>query len=213
MFKKGDFIQVDFIGKTKDDNKVFDLTREEDAKKHNLHNPKTKYKPLIVCIGERNLLKGLDDFLIEKTPGKYTIDLKSEEAFGTKNPQLIKMVPLNLFQKQNIKPFPGLRINMDNIIGTVRTVSGGRVVMDFNHPLAGREVIYEIDVKGPITDTTEKIKGFLEVTLGVSDFELKDNNLTINAQLPEAYQKPISDTLKRLIPEVKEIHFKTSNPS
>lgn len=211
MFKKGDFVKLDFIGRTKDDNKVFDLTKEEEAKKHNLYNQKSKYKPLIVCIGERNLLSGIDDFLIKKESGTYTVDIKPEQAFGVKNPQLIKMVPLNIFQKQNIKPFPGLRINMDNIIGTVRTVSGGRVVMDFNHPLAGREVTYEIDVKGPITDIKEKIKGFLETNLGVSDFDFKEDNLTINTQLPEQYQKAVSEHLKKLIPEVKEIHFKAPN--
>lgn len=208
MIKKGDFIEVDFVGKTKDDNKVFDLTREEDAKKYNLHNPKARYRPLIVCIGEKHLLKGIEDFLISKPEGKYSIDLKPEEAFGLKDPNLMKMVPLNIFQKQNIKPFPGLRINMDGILGTVRTVSGGRVVMDFNHPLAGKEVIYEVEVKRIVKEDKEKITGLLEITFGKADFDLKDGKLTIHLNLPEQHQQIVSENLKKLIPSIKEVHFK-----
>ena len=43
--KKGDFIEMDFIGKIKETNDIFDLTNEKEAKANNLFNPKAKYGP------------------------------------------------------------------------------------------------------------------------------------------------------------------------
>lgn len=71
--KKGDFIEIEFIGKIKESHIVFDVTNEQDAKKYNLYNPKIKYSPLIICIGENNIVKGLDEFLICKEIKDYTI--------------------------------------------------------------------------------------------------------------------------------------------
>ena len=71
MIKKGDFIELDYTGRLKDDKIVFDTTVEETAKASNVYNDKFKYKPTIICVGEAHLIKGLDDFLIGKNPGKY----------------------------------------------------------------------------------------------------------------------------------------------
>ncbi|MEK6835971.1 MAG: FKBP-type peptidyl-prolyl cis-trans isomerase, partial [Nanoarchaeota archaeon] len=140
--KIGDFIELDYVAKTKNDNKVFDLTNEEKAKEFNLYDEKRSYHAIKICLGYNDIIPGLDEALIDKEPGKYVIEIKAEKAFGNKDHSLIKLVPNSVFTKQNIKPFPGLMVNIDGFIGVIRSSSSGRVLVDFNHPLAGKDLVY-----------------------------------------------------------------------
>ena len=51
-----------------------------------------------------------------------------------------------------------MQLNIDGVVGTVKTVTGGRTLVDFNHPLSGRELVYEVQVKKVVTDTQQKVK-------------------------------------------------------
>ena len=88
--KKGDFIEVSYIGKVASTQVIFDLTDEKLAKEQHIYNPNHIYGPLIICIGEAQILKGIDDNLVGKEVGKtYRIELNAENAFGKKDPKLI----------------------------------------------------------------------------------------------------------------------------
>src|SRR3989344_3134412 len=97
--KKGDFIEIDYIGRIKDENKIFDLTSEEIAKKENIYHKEHSYNPVVICLGFNDIIKGLDEELINKDLGKYKIEIKSENAFGKKTYDLIKLVPNSIFAK------------------------------------------------------------------------------------------------------------------
>lgn len=206
--KTNDFIEIDYIGKVKETDQIFDITNKEDAKKNNVFNEKAEYGPVKVVIGEKQLVKGLEDFLIGKEIGKYKVELTAEKAFGKKNPKLMRIIPMNVFVQQNIKPFPGLQLNLDGLIGTVRSVSGGRVIMDFNHPLAGRGIIYEVDVKRIITDAKEKVEIMIHGLHREIKFDFKDNVLEINTDLPKQLEEAVEKKIKGLISDVKEVKFK-----
>lgn len=174
--KEKDFVEVEYTGKTKDDNIIFDTTNEKTAKDNGFYNPQMPYGPVGVCIGEQQILKGLEENLIGKDDGKsYTIELSPEKAFGKKDPKLLKIVNTNVFKKENIDPVPGLQVNIDGVLGMIKTVTGGRSVVDFNHPLSGKDVVYEIKVNKILDDDGEKIKAF--VTL---QFNLKPDSFTIS---------------------------------
>jgi FKBP-type peptidyl-prolyl cis-trans isomerase 2 len=211
MIKKGDFVELDYTGRIKDDKIVFDTTSEDTAKASDIHSQKFKYKPVIICIGENHLVKGLDDALIGKNPGKYTIEVKSENAFGKKAADLLKLIPLRLFAKDQVKPYIGLEVNVDGMIGVVRNVSGGRIIVDFNHPLAGRDLIYDIDIKRIVTDLLEQVKAVLEL-MGVNfeNIDILDNKatITIKAKLPEEAVKALADDIKK-ITGLKTVDFIT----
>ncbi|EFK97351.1 peptidylprolyl isomerase FKBP-type, partial [sediment metagenome] len=49
--------------------------------------------------------------------------------------------------KDSIRPMPGLPVNIDGMYGIIRTVAGGRVIVDFNHPLSGKEIVYNSKLK------------------------------------------------------------------
>ena len=57
--KKGDFIAIDFIARIKGSNKIFDLTKQDIAKKEGIYQENKEYRPLVVCLGAGHLLKGL----------------------------------------------------------------------------------------------------------------------------------------------------------
>jgi len=161
--KKHDFIELEFIGKNISDNEVFDTNIKEEATKI---NPRVKeVKPLVVCIGADMVVKGLDEELIDKETGKkYVAKLSPEKAFGKRDGKLIKLVPKRFFIEQKINPLPGMTLALDNSLVKVVSSSGGRVMIDFNNPLAGKDVEYEFTIKRILSDNREKvnaIQGFL----------------------------------------------------
>ena len=157
LTKKGQFIKLDYTAKIKLNDEVFDTSRKEDAKKVNL--PQENVKPVILCIGESMVLKGLDKALEGKEIGKeYSIELSPKEAFGLRDPRLIKIIPINIFKSKGIMPYPGLILNMDNKIARISAVSGGRVITDFNNTLAGKDIIYNFKIKEVLESDVEKLK-------------------------------------------------------
>ena len=142
VVKYHDFVEIEYTGRTKDDNSIFDTTEEKVAKENGVYDKHVSYSPVIVCIGQNNILKALDDQMIGKETGKeYVFEISSEEAFGKRDAKLIQLIPAKKFRQQKIQPFPGLQLNIDGIFGIVKTVSGGRILVDFNHPLAGKDIV------------------------------------------------------------------------
>ncbi|MDO8660700.1 MAG: peptidylprolyl isomerase [Candidatus Woesearchaeota archaeon] len=208
-----DFVEVDYTGRFSDTKKVFDTTNEQVAKTAGVHSKKAHYHSAVICIGTAQIIKGIDDFLIGKELGSYTVSLSSENAFGKKNPKLLQMIPLGQFHKQKIQPTPGLSLNMDGAIGTVRTVSGGRVVVDFNHQLAGKEVTYELTVRRILQDTAEKLKAWLHQEMHL-DAEVSLNNGVALVQSEHNIPASIAvEVTKKLAPilKIKTLEFRPKN--
>ena len=157
--KLGDFIELDYTARIKNNDIVFDTTIESDAKKHGIHSPKVTYKPLTIKVGEGHLVKGLDEFIVDKVPGKYSVDLIPEKAFGKKDAKLLRLVSIKEFHKNEIQPQIGLEVELDGNRGVVRTISGGRVIVDFNHPLSSQDIIYDLHIKSIVTDPKAKVAG------------------------------------------------------
>jgi len=212
LLRKGDFIELDYTGRIKDDKIVFDTTVEQVAKDSHIHSSKYKYGPVIICIGEKHLVKGLDDALIGKNLGKYTVEVKAEHAFGKKSAELLKLLPLKLFAKDNVKPFVGLEVNVDGMLGIVRSVSGGRIIVDFNHPLASKDLVYEVDIKRVVTDPLEKTRAVLElVGVPFENIDILDDKgiITLKAAIPhEEIGKSLAESVQKLT-GLKSVEFKT----
>jgi FKBP-type peptidyl-prolyl cis-trans isomerase 2 len=211
--KNKDFVEIEYTGKIKDMNQVFDTTDEATAKKENIYNEKMKYGPIVVCIGEKHLLPGLDSRLEGKEIGKeYDFDLSPDDGFGRKSASMLKLVPARVFKEQKIMPMPGLEINVDGMPGIIRTANGGRIIVDFNHPLASKELIYKVKVNKKIEDTKEKIKALLSIELNMKEPKVEHEKDTakyiIKAKLPKNLEDPIKKRLMELISEVKDIEFK-----
>ncbi|MBU2634259.1 MAG: FKBP-type peptidyl-prolyl cis-trans isomerase [Nanoarchaeota archaeon] len=207
MLNKGDFIEINFVGRLKEDGKIFDLTDEKVAKDENIYNKDFEYKPVIICLGFNDILKGLDGKLIGKEIGKYKIEISAENGFGKKKHDLIKLVPSSLFLKNNIKPVKGLQVDLDNIVGKIISVSGGRCIVDFNHPLSSKDLIYDVEVLRVVDDLKEKIESVLRLIDDKLEVEINEDNVEIKGVQKEL-QKFIEVKLKERIKEIKTIGFK-----
>ncbi len=213
ILQKKDFIEMEFTGKIKG-GEVFDSTIKKDLEKlHEGHDHEIEAKPIIFCLGEGMFLKSIDDFLIGKEIGKYEIELTPDKAFGARVPQLIQTIPMKLFQSQKLNPYLGAVFNFDGRIAKVLSVSGGRVMVDFNHPLAGKNVIYEIHVLRKVEDLNEKIKAFIEFLFRREfGFSVKDNKIVIKVEkeyskLVEMFKEKFKEVLGMDL-EIKEIEPK-----
>ncbi|EFK97890.1 FKBP-type peptidyl-prolyl cis-trans isomerase [sediment metagenome] len=208
---KKDFISVEFTGRIKD-GEVFDSNIKGDLAKL---DPKVTPKPFIFCLGEGMFLKGIEDFLIGKDIGEYTIELSPEKAFGPRDPKQIQMIPMKIFVQHKINPVPGVMFNFDGRMAKILTVSGGRVMTDFNNPLAGKNVSYKIKVLKKVEDLNEKVKSFIEFLFRQDlQFEIKEKKLIIevNKQMSkfvELFKEKFKDIFD-LDLEVKEIEDKKS---
>lgn len=156
--KKGDFIEILFTGKLSN-GEIFDSNILEDLKNTNLN---VEPKSFIFPLGKDIFVKGIDNFLIGKELGEYSIELKPEDAFGKRNPKLIQMVPIKVFIKNKINPIPGAMFNFDGRLAKILTVSSGRVMVDFNNPIAGKDVFYKIIVKRIVEDKKEQVSALNE---------------------------------------------------
>ena len=208
-----DFVELDYTGKLTDGT-VFDTTDEKAAKEHHLHSPQWKYKPAVICVGEKQVLPGLDAQLVDKELGKeYTAALTPDKAFGKRDIKLVKVIPMNTFQQHKIQPYPGLRADIDGEMGLVTSVSGGRVIVNFNHPLAGKEVTYTFTVRRKVTEQKEKVAAFLSAVLRLPSealkVEVKDNaaTVTLPGELPAQISTILAQKLVQLT-GLKDILFK-----
>lgn len=208
--KKTDFVELDYTGKEKDSNLVFDTTLEDIAKKNNLYSKEVVYKSVIICVGEKQILPGLDKELEGKEIGKsYSFEIPPELGFGKKDAKLLRIIPAGVFKKQEIRPFPGLQVNIDGAIGTVKTAGGGRIIVDFNHPLSGRTLIYDVNVKRIITDKKEKLKAYLDI-IRIRDVEIDlagdEAKIKLKIPLPDQIKEHLSKKLQELV-ELKKVDF------
>ncbi len=202
--KKGDFVEIKFVGRL-ENNSIFDLNDKELAKKEgidaHIHN-KT-----IICLGFRDVVQGLDDFLTDKELNqKLEVTIPPESGFGKRNAKLFSLVSLNKFKDQKFAPMPGLRIEVDGAPGTIKSISGGRVMIDFNHPLAGRTLKYEVTILSLITDMKEKVGSLLETNLHMhNNYIIEENNgeVTIKSDVPVELKDMLETELKKRIPELK----------
>jgi len=202
--KDKDFVRVDYTGKLSDGN-VFDTTKEKVARENKIFSEKMDYSPVAVCIGEKQILPGLDEQFEGKEVGKeYTVTLPPEKAFGKRDIKKMRIVPANTFREHNISPQPGLQVDIDGQMGTVTRVSGGRIIVNFNHPLAGKEITYIFKINEKINDTREKLVSFLHSTLRIPESkieaEVRDNKAEIT--LPAGFPLQITTMLAQKLVEL-----------
>lgn len=174
--EKGDFVEVKFTAKVKDGD-IFDSNIKEDLEKINPNPSSEQLKPFVFALGKSMFLKGVDDFLIGKpsTPVTYEIELLPENAFGYREQKLVRIIPMKIFEEHKVHPIPGEFLNLDNRIAKILSVSGGRVMLDFNNPLAGKTVIYNINVLRKVENLNEKINAVNDF-LFRKDFKFEAEN-------------------------------------
>ena len=200
--KKQDFVEIQFIGIA--DGKVFDTNIEPELHKI---NPKAKAEKIVVAIGEGMLVPGFDKALEGKEIGKdYEITIGTKDAFGERKKELVKTIPLKVFREQNLDPKPGMIFSLDYSLARVITVSGARVVTDFNNPLAGRDITYKFKIIRQVTDEKGKSEAlFLFYFKTIPEYEIKDQVIVKGIKQLEVLINVYKEKFKEILG--KELSF------
>jgi len=176
--KNGDFVRLSYTGKV--DGTVFDTTDEEVAKEAGIHNPEAHYGPIVIRVGSRHVILGLDEALVGKDVGdEEEIEIPPDKAFGPHDPSYIEAFNKNSFRE---KPKKGMTLNVpEKGEGRVVDVIGNRVLIDFNHPFAGKTLSYWFRIEESVTEPMDQVKGLIRLYSGRDmDVSLDSGVLTIH---------------------------------
>jgi peptidylprolyl isomerase len=218
--QKGDFILIDYTAKVKETNEVFDTTKEDVAKKEHLHKEGEMHEPELVVIGEGWKLKALDDSLPTMEINKpATVEISPEKGFGQRDPEKVRRVPLKQLLAKQINPTVGARIEYQGKMASVRSIGAGRVLLDFNPPLAGKTLIYDVTVTKKLDSAEEKIGALIHRRIPVVEenkfkLTIQDKNLTIDMPEETFYvegvqiaKRGIALDIQKFVPDLAETKF------
>jgi len=218
--EKGDFILVDYTGKVKETGEVFDTTIEEVAKKERLYKEGDIYESRLIVVGEGWVLKALDEgFSIFEVNKTASVEIPPDKAFGSRDPEKVRIVPLRRLTSRGITPQLGMRLEFDGKLAIVRTLGSGRVQLDFNPPLAGKTLVYEVTVKKKLEAKAEKTAALVHrriPTIEIEKFGIKiGKNLAAIGVPEEAFliegiqlaKRGIATDIQKFFPEITNVKF------
>jgi peptidylprolyl isomerase len=132
--KKGRKVRVEFVGRL-DDGTVFDrATRDE---------------PLEFTVGRGEIIRGLEEVVVKLEPGQSrATTVPAEKAFGPYDFQKVVQIDRDEFPEE-VELEPGSHMLFETVEGEslpckVRVVAGSTVTLDFNHPLAGKDLNFDL---------------------------------------------------------------------
>lgn len=132
--KPGDTVSVHYRG-TLSDGSEFDSSEGRE--------------PLQFVVGSGQVIPGFDSAVISLEPAeKVTVTIPAEDAYGEHNPEGLQKFPLSAFPTP---PEAGWAVelsgpNGERIPATIVEIDGDEVTVDFNHPLAGQDLTFEIEL-------------------------------------------------------------------
>ncbi|HEB56173.1 MAG TPA: peptidylprolyl isomerase [Gammaproteobacteria bacterium] len=108
-------------------------------------------QPMRLQIGDGSLIEGLEQSLYGMKAGDHQcLSIEPRDAFGFPDETNLHEMPRSEFA-EDIELKPGLIIGFstpagDDVPGTIKDLKDDVVLVDFNHPLAGREIIFDVEV-------------------------------------------------------------------
>lgn len=133
MIKEGSKVKVHYTGKL-EDGKVFDTSNDKD--------------PIEVVLGEGTLIKGFEEGLLGMKSGeKKTIEIEPKEAYGEYIDGRIQEVEKTKLP-EDIKVGMVLQATTEvgSMVITIKEIKEDTAILDANHPLAGKKLIFDLDV-------------------------------------------------------------------
>ncbi|MFT5708459.1 MAG: FKBP-type peptidyl-prolyl cis-trans isomerase SlpA [Oceanospirillaceae bacterium] len=114
-----------------------------------------KQKPAVFKVGDGNMLAGFESVLMGLAAGdKQVFTLKPEQAFGMPNPSNMQSVNRSKFTDMDLEV--GLVVSFQDpsgeLPGVVSAIEGSEVIVDFNHPLAGQTLEFQVDIVNVFSD-------------------------------------------------------------
>jgi len=217
--KPGDFLLVNYTLKVKESGETVDTTFGSVAKESHIHREDSTFGPKFIILGEGWLPKGLEESLVGLDPGtNKTVELTPEKGFGNRDPGKMRLVPLRRFRDKEY-PTPGQQVEFDGRPAVVRAVGAGRVQVDYNHPLAGRTLVYDVSIDKVLDSENEKILNLIALRIPEvpkEKFALKKHQSDLTIEVPEeafylsglqVAKKAVTSDLQKFFPDIDAVAF------
>ena len=214
--EKGDVVEVEYTLRDATTGEVIETTSAEVAKEAGIYDEKKRYGPRIVVVGEGSLLPGLEEALIGMKEGEEKeIEIPPEKAYGLRDPKKIKRYSLGEFRKAGIKNvYPGMVVEIGGNIGIVKSVSGGRVIVDFNNPLAGKTIKAKVKVIKVYKEPKDKVVKVVKRTMPDAEVEVGDSKVVVKVPTSYVYaeriglvQALVAGDVFKVAENVKDVEF------
>ncbi|WP_432481429.1 FKBP-type peptidyl-prolyl cis-trans isomerase [Moraxella sp. ZY200743] len=111
-----------------------------------------RHEPVSLTVGDESLLLGFEQVLINLKAGDVrTAHLPPEQAFGVWNSDNVQTFPRAKFSLSEPNPAVGMMMEFNDkgknsLVGVISKVGDDEVEVDFNHPLAGQEVLFKVQI-------------------------------------------------------------------
>lgn len=140
-------VDVDYEGRL-EDGRLFDTSKEDVAKQEGVYHEGREYTPLCVELGHGMLIKGFEDALIGMKEGEEkTVKIESKDAYGNKKEELIQRFDRDPERDKELKV--GMMVAVDiqgRQMPALVIEAGEKIALDFNHPLAEKNLTFKIKV-------------------------------------------------------------------
>jgi peptidylprolyl isomerase len=218
--KNGDFLLINYTLKVKETGETVGTTLETVAKETKLFHGEERYEPFFVVVGEGWVPKGLDEALTGLEVGRAnTIELAPERGYGARDPKKVRLVPLRKFRAEGVTPVPGLQVNIDGKSAQVRAVGAGRVQVDYNHPFAGKTLIYDVTVEKILETDEDKVRNLIHKRIPPVDqtkFNVRIEADGLNVEIPEdgffleglqVAKRTLTADVEKFFPKIQTVTF------
>lgn len=211
MIKENDCVKLEYDAYEAENNRLFDTTNNDTAKKHGLEQQEKEYKPIQIIAGKGFIVKGLDESLIGKKKGdKYEIKIPVEKGFGKWDTKLTENIRTNVFLEKNINPAKGTFVNIDGRMAKIVFASNRMVKVDYNHPLSGKDLIYKVRILDESNDEKSVIDCMISNLLS-DEFKAKIDGKSVKIsgkmEIPKEFLDLISKELKEILKKDYELSF------
>ena len=120
------------------------------------------HSPLSIIQGSGYLIPGLEDALIEHVVGdKFEVEVSAENAYGDRHDEFVQTVPKSMFESvEDLAVGSQLRATTDDGEQTVIVidVTDDEITVDGNHPFAGIDLKFEVDILEVCDATEDELK-------------------------------------------------------
>lgn len=183
--QKGEMIRITYTGKLKEGGHKFDNGDK-----------------VPVVVGAGFVIPGLDEALEHMEVGeKKTVEVLPAKGFGERSTELVKTVPEAEMKRHDVRPQVGMPIEADGRRGRIMSIASGRVTIDFNHPLAGKVLIYEVEVTGKVEGKEQKISALIKFFANIEPNSVKVVGDTAEILVPPLLHPVVK---KRIADEIRK---------
>ncbi len=145
VVKEGDQVSVDYTGRL-ENGTVFDTSVRDVAIETGVYNLNRDYQPIEFTVGAGQMIKGFDSGVVGMTVGEEkTLTLSPEDAYGVHRDEMVQTVPVEELSAVGITPVIGEKLTTSlGQVGTITDVTNTSAVIDFNHRLSGKTLIFDV---------------------------------------------------------------------